>query len=110
MCSNAQRQLEAYFEDHGLGEVFDAPLDAILGPHDVVEPDILVVVDPRTISRRAIDSAPLLVVEVLSPSTERTDRVRKRERYAISGIRHYWIVSIDDRSLVACVSPPENTW
>jgi Uma2 family endonuclease len=42
-----QRQLEAYFEGRGLGEVFDAPLDAILGQHDVVEPDILVVTTPH---------------------------------------------------------------
>jgi Uma2 family endonuclease len=95
-----QRQLEAYFEDRALGEVFNAPVDAILGRHDVVEPDILIVTDPETISARAIESAPLLAVEVLSPSTERTDRTRKRDRYAANGIQHYWIVSIDDRSVV----------
>jgi len=46
-----QRQLERYFEDGGLGEVFNAPLDVILTSHDVVEPDLIVVTDASQISR-----------------------------------------------------------
>lgn len=104
-----QRQLEDYFEARGLGEVFNAPLDAILGPHDVVEPDILIVTDTATISTRAIERAPMLVVEILSPSTERTDRTRKRDRYAVSGIEHYWLVSIEERS-VLCLRLSRGTY
>jgi hypothetical protein len=33
-----------------------------------------------------------LVVEILSPSTTRIDRVRKRELYAQYGIPYHWIV------------------
>lgn len=94
-----QRQLEDYFHTRRLGEVFDAPLDTILGPHDIVEPDLLVVADPGTITHRAIEGAPLLVVEVLSPSTERTDRVRKRSRYAARRVPHYWIVDFENRHI-----------
>jgi Uma2 family endonuclease len=97
-----QRQLEAYFETRGVGEVFQAPLDTILGPHDVVEPDLLIVADPSSISSRAIEKAPMLAVEILSPSTKRVDRGRKRERYAVGGIQHYWIVDIDQR-LILCL-------
>jgi Uma2 family endonuclease len=104
-----QRQLEAYFEDGGIGEVFNAPVDAILGPHDVVEPDLLVVTNPETISRCAIESAPMLVVEVLSPTTERTDRTRKRDRYSVNGIPHYWIVSIEERS-ITCLRLSSGTY
>jgi hypothetical protein len=50
----------------GLGEVFDAPLDTILGPHDVVEPDIIIVTSADLITRRAIEGAPALVVEILA--------------------------------------------
>jgi Uma2 family endonuclease len=97
-----QRQLEAFFETRGLGEVFQAPLDTILGPHDVVEPDLLVVSDASSVSRRAIEKPPLLTVEILSPSTERVDRVRKRQRYGVSGVAHYWIVDIDQQ-LILCL-------
>jgi hypothetical protein len=47
MSKRLQRQLEEYFEGRGLGEVFDAPLDTILGPHDVAGPDVLVVTNAR---------------------------------------------------------------
>ena len=40
---------------------------------------------------------PLLVVEVLSPSTARYDRLVKRHRYQRAGTREYWIVDPDAR-------------
>jgi Uma2 family endonuclease len=39
----------------------------------------------------------LLAVEVLSPSTARTDRQRKRRIYQDVGIPEYWIVDLDSR-------------
>jgi Uma2 family endonuclease len=79
--------------------VFDAPLDVILGPHDIVEPDLLVVTDPSTASERAIEAAPALVVEILSPSTAVRDRTTKAARYAATGVAHYWIVDTERRRL-----------
>jgi Uma2 family endonuclease len=87
-----QRQLEAYFEDKGLGEVFNAPVDVILTMHDVVVPDLVVVTTPPQVTDRAIEGAPALIVEILSPSTRARDRKLKAERYAALGVAHYWIV------------------
>jgi Uma2 family endonuclease len=92
------RQLEDYFEPRGLGEVFDAPVDVILSDHDIVQPD-LVVAPPERISKRAIEGPPMLVVEILSPSTERTDRISKGRRYAALGVPHYWLADPDRRTL-----------
>ena len=94
-----QRQLEAFFEDTGAGEVFNAPIDLILSPHDIVQPDLAVVTDPATISSRGIEAPPLLVVEVLSPSSVKHDRQMKARRYAVLGVAHYWIVDPDARRL-----------
>jgi len=94
-----QRQLEAYFEARGVGEVFNAPLDTILGPHDVVEPDILVVTNAAAVTHRAIEGPPALVVEILSPSTATRDRTVKKHRYAAAGVAHYWLVDIDARRI-----------
>ena len=94
-----QRQLEAYFEARGLGEVFNAPIDLILSPHDILQPDLAVVTDRSTISRRGIEAPPALVVEVLSPASERHDRGLKARRYAQLGVRHYWIVDPDARRI-----------
>ena len=69
-----QRQLERYFEDTGRAEVFNSPINLILSPHDIAQPDLAVVTDRWSVVRRGIEAPPLLVVEVLSPSTERLDR------------------------------------
>lgn len=64
-----QRQLESYFEEGGINEVFNAPVDVILTERDVFVPDIVVVADQADVSKRGIENPPLLVVETLSPST-----------------------------------------
>ncbi len=87
-----QRVLEAYFEDAGRGEVFNAPIDVILTNQDVVQPDLVLVTNAEQISQRGIEGPPLLLVEVLSPSTREYDRTAKASRYAILGVVHYWIV------------------
>jgi len=99
MSKRLQRNLEAYFEGGGLGEVFDAPIDLILTPHDVVQPDIVIVSNPTQISQRGIEGAPLLVVEILSPSTRNQDRNVKGRRYAELGVPHYWIGDPEGRRL-----------
>lgn len=104
-----QRQLEAFFEEKGVGEVFNAPVDVILGRHDVAEPDILVVGEPGQISQRGIEGPPLLVVEVLSPSSHRYDRVTKAARYLALGVQHYWILDPDKRELT-CLRAKDDAW
>lgn len=93
-----QRQLEAYFETAGIAEVFNAPIDLILSPHDITQPD-LVVAPASAITRRGIEALPLLLVEVLSPSTEAFDRQVKARRFAALGVPHYWLLDIDARRL-----------
>ena len=94
-----QRQLEAYFEAHALGRVYNAPIDVVLAHQDVFEPDIVVVTDPSLVTRRAIEGVPTLVVEVLSTSTSSYDRTTKSRRYAHFGIDHFWIVDIENSTL-----------
>ena len=91
----------------GLARVFTAPLDVILSPTRVVEPDILVVRTERAsiMKERGIEGPVDLAVEVLSPSSVRTDRERKRTLYAAVGVPEYWIVdpimkTIDVHALV----------
>lgn len=85
-------QLADYFHARSLGEVFCAPIDLILGRHDVVQPDLLVVDNATHITERGIEAPPLLVVEILSASTADRDRRVKARRYAGFGVRHYWVV------------------
>ena len=57
------------------------------------------VAKPAQISARGIEGPPLLVVEVLSPSSKKRDRKLKAARYAELGVPHCWIVDPEARTL-----------
>jgi Uma2 family endonuclease len=80
------------------GLILPAPLDYLLDPFTVVQPDISVVPTPqgRFPKHDEASEPPVLFVEVLSPSTARYDRVVKRKRYQRQGIE-YWIVDLESR-------------
>jgi Uma2 family endonuclease len=92
-------QLVDYFEGRGVGEVFPAPTDVILTPHDVVQPDLVVGGTPEQMSKRGIEGVPLLVVEILSPASRIHDRKRKWGRYSALGVLHYWLVDPEVRRM-----------
>lgn len=66
---------------------------------DEFVPDFMIVCDRNKIKYDGVHGAPDLVVEVLSPSTARNDRTRKKEVYAKCGVREYWLVSPSDKFL-----------
>ena len=95
------RILDEHVRTRGLGEVLYAPLDVILARSAIVQPDIVYLDQTRLerISRRGIEGAPTLVVEILSPSTTLIDRSTKRELYARHGVPFYWIVDPEGRAI-----------
>jgi Uma2 family endonuclease len=96
--------LRAHCAASGAGEVFHAPLDVLLSSHDIVEPDLLVVLaDQRDIlTEKHVRGAPAIVVEILSPGTRSRDETLKRRLYARTGVREYWIVDPDRRTIAVC--------
>jgi len=85
----------------GLAQVFAAPFDVILSPHDTVQPDLVVVRRARAqlITARALEGAPDLAIEILSPTSRVQDRKVKRELYARFGVREYWLVDPDEKTV-----------
>ena len=65
----------------------------------MVQPDLLVVCDPEKVDRQGVHGAPDLVLEILSPSTRRSDRLTKHLLYQRAGVREYWIVDPATRSV-----------
>ena len=88
-------------EDMGLGWVFYAPVDVVLSDHDVVQPDLLFISKEREdiITAANVQGAPDLVVEILSPSTSRLDRTRKRELYERHQVKEMWLVEPEERKV-----------
>jgi len=84
--------LRSHFSGHPC-RVLHAPMDVKLSEHDVVQPDLLVVCEPGQILRTHIEGPPRLVIEILSESTQRHDRLRKLNLYGRAGVPEYWLVT-----------------
>ena len=81
----------------------------ILTPHDVVQPDLVLVTNPGQISSRGIEGPPTLLVEVASPSTVDYDRTTKSRRHAALGVPHLWFLDPDGRRL-ECFRLESQVW
>jgi len=75
------------------GVVINAPYDVQLFKHDILQPDLVVVLKDRQhiITHSRIEGTPDLVVEILSQST--ATRKLKRATYQKAGVLEYWIVA-----------------
>ena len=86
----------------------DLELNPADAPGFVRRPDLVVTRDTETSRAGRSDgllpaAEVLIVIEVVSPSSVRTDYVTKRGEYADADIPHYWIVDIEQPiSLLAC--------
>ena len=80
-------------------KVYPAPFGVRLSnkEHTVFEPDIVVVCDKSKLGGKVFNGAPDMVVEVLSPSTARLDRLTKFHKYQQAGVREYWVVDPDTK-------------
>jgi Uma2 family endonuclease len=94
--------LRPYVKSHGIGEALASPADVIVyGPRKFVQPDLFVLplVDGAPIRAWTDVGRLLLAVEVLSPSTERVDRGRKRILYRDKAVPEYWVIDADARTI-----------
>ena len=91
-----------YVKAHGIGEALVSPADVVVfGPRKFVQPDLFVLPLVNDAPMRAWTEVGhlLLAVEVLSPSTEHTDRGRKRTMYQEKAVPEYWIIDSDARAI-----------
>ena len=91
-------------EHGGACRVYPAPFAVNLDADDStwVEPDVSLVCDPAKLSDRGCEGAPDFVVEVVSPTTRRTDYLTKAARYERAGVREYWVVGPTIRRTTVC--------
>lgn len=93
-------------------EVYAAPFAVRLFEQDgdktedvntVVEPDISVVCDHKKLDKNGCKGAPDMVIEILSPSSRRHDRIVKLNLYQRAGVREYWIVNPEEKTVSVLV-------
>ena len=82
---------------------FDVRLNADAGDDTVVQPDIVVICDRSKITGTGCVGAPDMAIEILSPSTESRDTLVKFKLYMNAGVREYWIVDPDKKTVAAHV-------
>ena len=91
-----------HFKNHRC-EAYAAPFDVRLFDkkrslkadkdiYTVVQPDLCIVCDLEKLDERGCLGAPDLVVEILSPGNSSLELKLKKDLYAESGVREYWIV------------------
>jgi Uma2 family endonuclease len=93
--------LEPYLAANSIGVLYIAPGGVDIGPRTWVEPDLFVLplVGGKEPTTFADAGRLMLAIEILSPSSVRSDRGEKRALYARLGTPEYWIVDTADRSI-----------
>ena len=95
-----QRALDDFARARQLGEVIGAPIDMVLSPHRVVQPDVAFIAKERLdIIQRVIMGPADLVVEIISLGGRNRDRIEKRDLYEQYGIKEYWIVDPESETV-----------
>ncbi len=95
-------KLIQFVETKGLGMIFSSPTSVVLSENDVPQPDLIFLltenlskVDPTC----GIKGVPDLVIEIISPTSYRNDRVDKKELYRKHGVKEYWLVDPNYKSI-----------
>ncbi len=96
-----EQKLSRFVEERGSGIVLHAPIDVYFSETETYQPDIIFISNERLdiIGEKKIESAPDLVVEILSPSTAYYDLRHKKDIYESSAVKELWIVDPMEHSI-----------
>jgi Uma2 family endonuclease len=103
VSGNIFLSIKAYLIEKPIGEIWATP-GVIFSEFSGVIPDLVFVSHQRRneiASGDRITGAPDLVIEIVSPGAEneRRDRLAKRQLYGKHGVKEYWIVDFEKRTI-----------
>lgn len=103
VSNNLSYILNEYVRKQKIGRILVAPMDVILTPTNVVQPDLIFISNEtaKIITEKNIQGAPDLLVEILSASTADRDLGVKMRIYARHKVPHYWLIDPGTESLEA---------
>lgn len=94
------RKLDDWVAARQLGEVIASPIDMVLSPHRVVQPDVAFISKERLqIIQRVIRGPADLVAEIVSLGGRNRDRIEKRDLYEQHGVKEYWIIDPESKTV-----------
>lgn len=76
----------------------------------VCQPDITIIRDRSKLKGTGYSGTPELIIEILSPSTERMDRLTKFWAYEKAGVKEYWIVAPDTKIVSVFILQDNNRY
>ena len=87
------QQLHEWVFKRKLGKVVTAPIDMVLSPHRVAQPDVVFISRDRlSIITKAINGPVDLAAEIVSLGHRNRDRIEKRDLYEQYGVKEYWLI------------------
>jgi Uma2 family endonuclease len=108
IAARLTRQLDPFVARHALGAVYH-PRAVVRYAGSQVEPDLMVRAERIRRTGSWNDApVPLLVVEIVSPYTQRRDHEQKRRFYLEAGVEEYWIVDARLRAVIVARSGSSN--
>jgi Uma2 family endonuclease len=105
------RAVDEFVRRNALGSVLFAPMDVVLPTGEVVQPDIFFLTPEeweRDRSAKRINGAPSFAVEILSPGSVKHDAITKRNLYERNGVREYWIVDPEAKTIAQLILREEH--
>lgn len=105
---------EVFLQLNGIlssGQLVFAPTDLYIDEINVLQPDLMFISEAKQhiITKRGVEGAPNLVVEVLSPSNSFIDRNTKKKMYMEIGVQEYWLIDPVNQTLELYTSSDLNT-
>ncbi|MDR2167591.1 MAG: Uma2 family endonuclease [Clostridiales bacterium] len=97
------RKLFARLPEGDVCEVFHPPYDVRLNfdtrDDTVVQPDLIVVCDPKKIDGKSIKGGPDWVIEILSPSNSHREIMLKYKKYCEAGVKEIWFIDPENKTI-----------
>ncbi len=106
LVSNIHGEIFAYIKAKGDNcRVYPGPFGVRLSAEEdtVLEPDITVVCDKDKLTKKGGTGAPDWIIEIVSPGHTAHDYIDKLKLYTEAGVREYWIVDPESRSVAVYI-------
>jgi Uma2 family endonuclease len=94
-------QLGIFVKENKLGELFASPIDVFLDDFNAFQPDLVFIPteNQHFVTDDGIIGVPILIIEIISPSSVLRDRVDKKNVCERLKVKEYWIIDPQNQEI-----------